>query len=93
MRKFLTLTLLLATLLASGCATPGQRVENLLAQDYATLSDPDLVTYFQQLNAELARERRLAREHPKAADEERNEALWARRNEVRQELGKRGLMP
>lgn len=83
--------LLLLTLVFAGCVTQGQRAESLLAIEHATLSDPELVSYFQQLNGQLAREKRLAREQ-RGSDEARNEALWRRWNEVRAEMGQRELL-
>jgi hypothetical protein len=90
----ITLLLLLA-LLWGGCATQGQRAENLLAIDPVALSNPELVEYFQRLNGELAHEKRLARKRQsvRAEDEVRSELLWQRWNEVRGEMGRRELLP
>jgi hypothetical protein len=95
MRGRITVLLLFALLLG-GCVTQGKRAESLLAVEHATLSDPELVDYFQRLNGELAREKRLIHEQrggSRAQDEARNEALWQRWNEVRSEMGQRQLLP
>jgi hypothetical protein len=88
--------LLLLTLLFAGCAAQGQRAESLLAVEHVTLSDPELVDYFQRLSGELAHEKRQARKRQgavRAQDEARNESLWRRWNEVRGEMGRRELLP
>lgn len=91
MNKKITLLLLFA-LIFGGCATQGQRAENLLAIEHVTLADPELIKYFQQLSGELAYEKRLARKRQggsHAEDEIRNESLWLRWNEVRREMARR----
>lgn len=99
--------LFLLVFLAACASTTGARSEALLHQDYHTLSDEELQTYYLQLNDQIARVERQARdtrvgvgigssplhvgvstgvtEHTVAED------LRERRNEVRQELSRRGL--
>jgi hypothetical protein len=84
--------LLLLVLLLGGCATQGQRVESLLAIEHTTLSNPELIHYFQRLNGELAREKRMARQQ-RGSDHARSEALWQRWNEVRRDMAQRDLLP
>jgi hypothetical protein len=95
MKGRITVILLLVFFLG-GCVAPGQRAEKLLAIEHAALTDSELADYFQRLNGELAREKRLAREQRGsglAGQEARQEALWGRWNEVRAEMSRRELLP
>ena len=98
-----------ALLLLAGCAGVGARTQDLIAQDYHAMNDVEIQTYFYQLNDQIAREERAARgtsvgvgvgtgpvsvgvsqgvTRGRIADDLRD-----RRNEVRAELSRRGLMP
>lgn len=85
-------------LLLAGCAGIGTRTKDLLAQDYHSMNDTEIQTYFYQLNDQLGREERAAREASRRSGEEvaRGEVpedLRDRRNEVRAELSRRKLLP
>lgn len=107
--RFWPLLLLLALL--AGCAASSQRSNELLAVNYATLPDPDLQSYYRQLNDQIATEERSRRggtsigigifNSPVAVGVNQQvgggvtiaEDLRERRNQVRQELDRRGLLP
>ena len=85
-------------LLLAGCAGVATRSKALLAQDYHTMNDAEIQTYFYQLNDQLGREEKAAREASKRAGDEVTrgqvaEDLRDRRNEVRAELSRRKLLP
>ena len=99
----------LALLLLAGCAGVGARTQDLLSQDYHAMNDMEIQTYFYQLNDQIAREERAARgtsvgvgvgTGPVSVGVSQGvtrartaEDLRDRRNEVRVELSRRGLMP
>lgn len=104
---FLGLALLVTT---AGCAgTTARQTGELLAQDYRTMSDQELQTYFYRLNDQIARVERQARgtsvgvglgTGPVRVGASQGvtrgtiaEDLRERRNEVRGEMSRRGLMP
>lgn len=97
-------------LLVWGCASTGARADRsaeLLAKDYASMSNAELQTYYYQLNDQLARvERAAAGTRTGVADGSYSvrggvsgdvsgptvaNELRDRRNEVRTELSRRGL--
>jgi hypothetical protein len=99
----------LALVLLAGCAGVGARTRDLLSQDYHAMNDMEIQTYFYQLNDQIAREERAARgtsvgvgvgTGPVSVGASQEvtrgriaEDLRDRRNEVRAELSRRGLMP
>ncbi len=103
--------LLLLALLLTGCAATSQRSHELLAVSYATLPNPELQSYYRQLNDQIAIEERNRRggtsigigifSSPVAVGASQQlgggvtiaEELRERRNQVRQELDRRGLLP
>lgn len=103
--------LLVVVLLLAGCAAASQRSNELLAVTYATLPDPELQSYYRQLNDQIATEERSRRggtsigigvfNSPVAVGVSQQvgggvtiaEELRERRNQVRQELDRRGLLP
>ncbi len=108
-RRALPWLALATLLFVAGCASKTARSEELLAKDHKTLSDADLESYYFQLNDEIARVERSSSgtrvgigigSYPvhvgvssgvpgrSTADELRD-----RRNEVREELKRRGLRP
>lgn len=104
-------TLLLLALLLTGCAATSQRSNELLAVSYTTLPNPELQSYYRQLNDQIASEERSQRggtsigigifSSPVAVGASQQlgsgvtiaEDLRERRNQVRQELDRRGLLP
>jgi len=100
MKRLFSLLVILAAAaqLVLGCVPAGSRARDLLAQDYTVLSDPELQTYYRQINDQLAAEARMQRRkgeylHSSAADSETVDQLQARRNSVRMELERRKLLP
>ncbi|MFA5515944.1 MAG: hypothetical protein WDA20_06610 [Desulfuromonadales bacterium] len=103
------LPLVLLLLLAFGCAGTGKRTQELLGQDYQTMSDTELQTYYFQLNDQIARVERAASGTsvglgvgggPVRVGVGQGisrgviaDDLRQRRNEVRGELSVRGLRP
>lgn len=103
--------LLLLTALLCACAATSQRSNELLAISYATLPNPELQSYYRQLNDQIASEERRQRSgtslgiglfsSPVAVGASQQlgggvtiaEELRERRNQVRQELDRRGLLP
>jgi hypothetical protein len=109
-KRFRTCFLLIILLLVCGCALTGSRTDRsaeLLAQDYASMSDKELQTYYKQLSDQLAQVQRAPAgsrgstgtvtapvQSGVSKDAPRQtvaEDLRDRWNEVRAELTRRGL--
>ena len=103
------LLLLCLALLVAGCAGTSARTEELLAKDYRTMGDQELLTYYYQLNDQIARAERATRGTTFGVGIGTGNVgvgatqgigrpviageLRERRNEVRAELTVRGLRP
>jgi hypothetical protein len=94
LRKTFLYILLLASLLAGGCAPAGKSAADaLLAGNYHIMSDDELARYFRQINDRLAVEKRASRDKSLLGrtDPTIAEDLWQRRSEVQMEMDRRGL--
>ncbi len=99
----------MCALLLLGCAGTGRQTEELLQKDYRAMSNPELLTYYYQLNDQIARVERQAtgtsvglgvNSGPVRVGVNQGisrgviaDDLRARRNEVRGELTTRGVRP
>lgn len=101
-RRSISCLALILLLLAWGCATTGARSNELLARDYSAMPNQELQTYYLQLNDQIARVERQNSGGPSAgagrpgdmtAAGTTIDSLRDRRNAVRAEMAKRGLLP
>ncbi len=99
----------LALILIVGCAGFGNRTHDLLARDYHAMDDQEILTYYYQLDDQIAREERAVTGASVGVGVGRGpvhigarqgvagvrvaEDLRNRRSEVRAELAQRGLSP
>lgn len=107
--KTLLPILLGLSLLIAGCAGTSARTGELLKQDYQTMADQELLTYYFRLNDQIARVERESRgtsvglgvgTGPVRVGVSQGvsrgtiaDDLRERRNQVRAELSRRGLRP
>ena len=107
--KMIGLILLSAVVVLSACAGTGARTQDLLQRDYRGMNDEELLTYYYQVNDQIAREERGATGSSVGVGVGGGpfrvgvgtgltrvpiaEELRERRNEVRAELHRRGLSP